>query len=165
VIAGTGLLMQTGPTGLRLWPFGREGAAPGPPPGMSSAFTDEQLITLLERSIAAARKTDQEPEKLFMIDLNGGGNAARLALTYSSYEEGMYSRLYHAQNGQEYPQPKSLFFFLLRLHRGDLFHEPGVWTNIASGAALILLGMSGLLVYLMMLRRRIFLGKRGLFWS
>jgi len=53
---------------------------------------------------------------------------------------------------------------LLRLHRGDFFGPFGVWIDIFCGLALGVLSVTGLWVYVDMLRRRFSLGRKAFFW-
>lgn len=60
--------------------------------------------------------------------------------------------------------PGDLHLFLLQLHRGDLFGPVGTWISILCGVALVILSVTGLWVYIDLLRRRLKGDRRGLFW-
>jgi hypothetical protein len=62
------------------------------------------------------------------------------------------------------PPPGDLHLFLLQLHRGDLFGPVGTWVSILCGVALVVLSVTGLWVYVDLLRRRLKGDRRGLFW-
>lgn len=170
VIAVSGIMMHSGPTGLDLWggKIGLAGAALAPVPVVVPPdMTDRQLEQVLATGLALGSQQDAHPERLMNLDFNGNGPSTHIALTYHSDSQGMYSRIWDARSWESRKQlaPFKLFFFFLRLHRGDLFHTTGTVLNIATGIGLLLLSLSGLVMYSVMLGRRLARGARGLFWK
>jgi uncharacterized iron-regulated membrane protein len=54
---------------------------------------------------------------------------------------------------------------LLRVHRGDVIGQTGVWISIATGLVLIGLAITGTVVYVRMFKARAKINRRGLFWQ
>jgi uncharacterized iron-regulated membrane protein len=59
---------------------------------------------------------------------------------------------------------EGLHRFLLEFHRGTLFGRSGYWLSVACGAVLAFLSISGIVMYVQMLCRRISGGRRKWLW-
>jgi uncharacterized iron-regulated membrane protein len=67
-------------------------------------------------------------------------------------------------DSNEGSRPGKLARWMLRLHRGDLLGLPGRWLGLVCGIAMLLLGVSGLTMYLKIYIRRIKLREWRPFW-
>ena len=62
-------------------------------------------------------------------------------------------------------QHRALHLFLLRLHRGDVLGITGNGLDILCGVCLLILGITGLKVFIDLWRRRLKMNKYAPFWK
>ena len=130
-----------------------------------NAFTDQRIGEYLARALAAAHLASPGSPVLD-IELRKRGESALARVTVASPEPQRLS--FDADSGEAAkppPGPRDLRLTLIRLHRGDWFGVTGTVISVLCGVALTTIAFTGLWVYVQMFRRRLQLGRYGVFWK
>lgn len=157
------------------------GAGGGPPPALVKMFAndgtvaDADLSTMLSTTLASTHKADSNTPSPRVIRLrNYGGMAQGVVVTGDEVAEQL---VFNASTGKPaglyepgYPRtPMPLQWGVhetwKRLHRGDFFGMAGRWMDLLSGAAILFLTISGIVMYLQLYRGRVQRGRRSPFWK
>lgn len=152
-----------------------------PPPALLKMFandgtvTDADLAPMLRMTLAAAgiSASDANPPRVIRLRTYGGmpqgvvvtGDDTAEQLVFNA-RTGKAASLYE----EGYPKtPMPLQWNAhetwKRLHRGDYFGLTGRWMDLITGLAVLFLSISGVVMYLQLLRARATLGRRRLFWK
>lgn len=170
VIAITGIFLQIESM------LNASGGPPDNPPvnatGVAGAegktvLTDEQLAQLFATVLANVRK--QAPTaSIDFVQLRLMGGAPEVEVMAASPQP--HRLRFDAMTGAPIVSDASsermdLHRLLMEIHNGEIIGLPGIWLSILSGVALVLLCVSGILVYYNVYRRRVQSGRHGFFWK
>ena len=147
------------------------------PPGMvddqSSPMSADEVPGMLTTTLQAFRRDHPAtPIKVLRLRYFAGvpqgvivtGGADVQQLVYNSHSGrrvGMSGPTYPFAG---FPLGWQLHETIKRIHRGDILGLPGRLLDVAAGLSLAFLSISGLLMYVDLLRRRRKAGRKGLFW-
>lgn len=159
-IAATGIGLQLDLLLSGNSPPGSE-PAPSPASSPSQAVTPEQMHRMLDVLVrAAAAESPSLALNRVQLDFAGPRPQASVGRPPDSVKFDLSS----GDRIIEPPRPVDLHFILQDLHAGYAFGMPGRLLSLALGVVLLILGVSGLWVYVDMYRRRSRNGRRSLFW-
>jgi uncharacterized iron-regulated membrane protein len=162
VIAVTGVVLQAE---MR---FGEQGGTGGPPPGAGTGAagpTDAEVQALVASSLAGLRRQTQGPLMGVDLRLMGPAPSAEFVVSDPSPRKLRLDARSGALLDAGAPAGGlDLHRFLLELHRGTLFGDVGYWVSVACGLVLAVLSVTGLVLYVQMLRRRLQVGQRQWLW-
>jgi uncharacterized iron-regulated membrane protein len=162
IIAATGVYMQ-GETLWRAYHPARRAEAQSLPAGEISNWFDLALT-------AARRARPESGIAMVSVSMDGSQPRADVVWTQSdvpelSIDPRTGSQFQSSSTGAaDQSLSRRLGRLILELHRGDLLGLPGRWLGFACGIALVLLGVTGLIVYLKIYLRRVNLRRWSPFW-
>jgi hypothetical protein len=149
------------------------GGSPAAPPRMPAAGGGALSAEEIRRRIDAVlpqlldnarRQAPDAPVIGVQLNIGAGGGLPDQVVVAA---QGPRQLFFDAATGEPATQAqhsRDLHLLLLRLHNGAFFGGAGIWLSILCGLCLLLLGITGLAVYVDMLLRRVRTGKRSAFW-
>ena len=180
IVSASGTLLALDAFGLGLYQITHKDAGryarfpPGAVDDFSSPLSDEKLPAMLRTTLSAARETrGASPIKAIRLRyFNGIPQGILIAGTGDNTSQ----LIYNADTGKpmgitEPGYPKTHYHLgwseheiVKKIHRGDFFGLPGRFMDLFAGLSLIFLCVSGLVMYVDLLRRRRRGGRTALFW-
>ncbi len=161
-IAATGAVLQA----EMMLDEGRQpmGAPPGPP-GVAATLGDEQLQALFASALAGVRRHTQGSVLGIELRVVGPRPTADVVVAEPQLRKlRLDARSGDPLDAASGPGGRDLHGLLLDLHRGAFAGTAGLWISLVCGLVLTVLSVTGLVLYLQMLRRRRAAGHGSLLW-
>lgn len=174
----TGLVMATYDVTDNNHVWGVEGGGPSAP--LHDRLKGAQALpdaNVVLAGATAAQAAASKEISIGSVDLRMAGSAARLEFADASGDRGSM-RAYYADSGKPMAEPvaeadseknmpsNQVFRTLLKkIHRGNIAGMPGQFIGLATGLALAVMTITGVLLYIRMWRARCASGKKAFFWD
>jgi uncharacterized iron-regulated membrane protein len=157
-IAATGIALQVEMMG------GPLGGPPGDP-ATPRALDDAQVHAMVDTLLRAAHaQAPDRPVVELSLSVMGAGPARGVVAIADPQPRQIYLNADTGGPDAGAQTSRGLHFTLLDLHRALKLGTTGIWISILCGLSLLVLGVSGLVIYGQMLGRRWKAGLRRPFW-
>jgi uncharacterized iron-regulated membrane protein len=169
VVALSGSVLAASSLGVAI----RGGVRPGLTADVSAPLPDANLPAMLHTGVTAQKASNgNSPVKLLRLRFFAG--MPQVVFVWG--DDDVRQTAFNADTGRVaglsepgYPDPGVLFGWNVtqtakRIHRGDVIGLSGRWMDLLTGAALLYLSVSGVIMYVELWRKRQQRGLQGFFW-